>query len=248
MSEKVRMALHECYKIDKDGKQVVSKWGIPERVDKREAVQSIIRWTQGALTLNQMIEKLAAQQEKNPWLNQLITKLQDKNESDFQSQFFGVMNKHFQLYSIVRLKDGKYVSMFINEHPAQTELMQSVKAMHKMGTHPLFTSTGINTENLGLLHSYLDELNEIARDLRDREKVLKRKDAKAVAQLTEEQRKKAFQCLSAASKVLGFMIPDEAWDYAITSQNLRTYGNERGMVEYLDHIVKSLDKVVSSKQ
>lgn len=248
MSEKVRMALHECYKIDKNGNHVMSKWGIPERVDKREAVQSIIRWTQGALNLNQMIEKLAAQQEKNPWLNQLLVKLRDKNQSDFQSQFFGVMNKHFQLYSIVRLKNGKYVSMFINEHPAQTELMQSVKAMHKMGNHPLFTNSGINTENLGFLHSYLDELNKIALDLREREKVLKRKDTKAVAQLTEEGRQKAFQCLSAASKMLGFMIPDEAWDYAITGQNLRTYGSDRGMVEYLNDVVKSLDNVVKNKQ
>ena len=100
-----------------------SKWGIAERVNPRESVNSILRWTQGALSLDDMIKRLSDKQKQNPWLSQLIERLSDKSgkETDFQSQFYGVFSKHFQLYSIVLLEDGKYYSMAVNSHPALSE-------------------------------------------------------------------------------------------------------------------------------
>ena len=51
MSALVRQGLHECYLLDEDGNKVTSKWGVPERVNPRKTVNSILRWTQGSLSL-----------------------------------------------------------------------------------------------------------------------------------------------------------------------------------------------------
>jgi len=56
----VKQALTQCYKLNPNGTPVVSKWGIRQRMDGRESMQSVIRWTQGALTLGAMIKKLEA--------------------------------------------------------------------------------------------------------------------------------------------------------------------------------------------
>jgi len=45
MSEIVKQGIHECFLLDDNGNVVMSKWGIPERVNTRNAVNSILRWT-----------------------------------------------------------------------------------------------------------------------------------------------------------------------------------------------------------
>ena len=145
MSAMVRLALHECYQMDKEGNKVMSKWGIAERINPRQAVNSILRWTQGSLTLEDMIGKMQGKAAQNPWLNQLIERLSDKSgkETDFQSQFFGVFSKHFQPYSVVLLEDGKYHSIPVNSHPALSEAMQAITTQFKIGEHPLFTPSSV---------------------------------------------------------------------------------------------------------
>lgn len=81
MSALVRLGLHQCYLLDAEGNKVYSKWGIAERVNPRESVNSILRWTQGALSLDDMIKRLSDKQKQNPWLSQLIERLSDKSES-----------------------------------------------------------------------------------------------------------------------------------------------------------------------
>lgn len=153
MSTLVRQAIHECYKLDENGEPVMNPlFGIKERVDPRQVTNSILRWTQGALTLDDMIEKLREKQKDNTWLNQLIKRLEDKsgNNTDFQSQFFSVFCKHFQLYSIVIDQDGKFTCINANAHPALTEVMDSIKAKYRIDEHPMFSTNGkINKELLG---------------------------------------------------------------------------------------------------
>lgn len=235
MSEIVRTALHKCYILDKDGNKKISKWGVPERVNKKEAVQSILKWTQGALTLDQMVDKLNERLDEAPWLTQLIKRLTDRtgNEANFQSQFFGVMNKHWQLYSIVRDKNGKFVCMNVNENPALKVMMNTLKAQIKLGTNPMFHTDGsINEENLKFLHQYYDELNGICKSIHEREQESKSKNFGKIlgVELTEEERASAHRCLVAASRVLGFDIPEASWDYVVNVENVKTLTTKLGTI------------------
>ena len=69
--------------------KVKSEFGINERVNARDATNSILRWTQGSLTLEDMIT-VTGKVSSHPWVTQVIDKLTDNSgkETDFQSQFF----------------------------------------------------------------------------------------------------------------------------------------------------------------
>lgn len=162
MSQMVRRALLKCYILDKDGNNVQSEFGINERINVREATNSILRWTQGSLSLADMITKLQEKQEDNPWVKQLIDRLSDTSgkETDFQGQFYGTFSKHFQSYSTVIEEDGKYKSISVNENPALSEAMTQVTTQYKIGEHPLFTTEGINKKSFGELKSAYDSLEK----------------------------------------------------------------------------------------
>lgn len=162
MSQMVRRALLKCYILDKDGNNVQSEFGINERINVREATNSILRWTQGSLSLADMITKLQEKQEDNPWVKQLINRLYDTSgkETDFQSQFYGTFSKHFQPYSVVIEEDGKYKSIQVNENPALSEAMTQITTQYKIGEHPLFTTDGINKESFKELRAAYDSLEK----------------------------------------------------------------------------------------
>lgn len=162
MSQMVRQALTKCYLLDKDGNNITSEFGINERVNAREATNSILRWTQGALNLEQMIAKLQEKADSNPWVRQIIDRLSDTSgkETDFQGQFFGTFCKHFQPYSVVIEEDGRYKSIPVNENPALSEAMTQVTTQYKIGEHPLFTTEGINKEAFKELKSAFEELSK----------------------------------------------------------------------------------------
>lgn len=243
MSAMVRLALHECYQIDKDGNTVMSKWGIPERVNARKAVNSILRWTQGSLSLEDMIAKLSEKQGQHPWLSQLITRLSDKTgaETDFQSQFYGVFAKHFQLYSIVLLEDGKYHSMAVNSHPALSEAMQTITTQFRVGEHPLFTPNGINRKLLGSenttnpkadfnLHKALAELQVLSDRIRHGEEV----DA--------EMAEVASNNIIGVCRVLGYPVADSMVSEIINSDNILY------LTKNLGFIVKDLDAAAKANK
>ena len=236
MSQMVRLALHECYQMDKEGNKVMSKWGIAERINPRQAVNSILRWTQGSLTLEDMIGKMQGKAAQNPWLNQLIERLSDKSgkETDFQSQFFGVFSKHFQPYSVVLLEDGKYHSIPVNSHPALSEAMQAITTQFKIGEHPLFTDKGINRKLLGSdsttdvkssfnLHQALTALNTIQDRLQHGE------------QLDNTMSKEAAANIMGVCKVMGYPVTEEMLSDVINEENLSK------MTKSLGFIVRSLD-------
>lgn len=243
MSALVRLGLHECYLLDAEGNKVYSKWGIAERVNPRESVNSILRWTQGALSLDDMIKRLSDKQKQNPWLSQLIERLSDKSgkETDFQSQFYGVFSKHFQLYSIVLLEDGKYYSMTVNSHPALSEAMKSISALFKIGEHPLFGNNGkINSKLLGSdqttgknsefnLHKALTELREIDKAI---------KEGKT---LDDTMSKTATDNILGISKSFGCNITEEMLTDVINAENIKK------ITESLGYIVKDLDKALQAQ-
>lgn len=243
MSALVRLGLHQCYLLDAEGNKVYSKWGIAERVNPRESVNSILRWTQGALSLDDMIKRLSDKQKQNPWLSQLIERLSDKSgkETDFQSQFYGVFSKHFQLYSIVLLEDGKYYSMTVNSHPALSEAMKSISALFKIGEHPLFGNNGkINSKLLGTdqttgknsefnLHKALTELREI-------DKAIKKGKT-----LDDAMSKTATDNILGISKSFGCNITEEMLTDVVNAENIKK------ITESLGYIVKDLDKALQAQ-
>lgn len=243
MSALVRLGLHECYLLDAEGNKVYSKWGIAERVNPRESVNSILRWTQGALSLDDMIKRLSDKQKQNPWLSQLIERLSDKSgkETDFQSQFYGVFSKHFQLYSIVLLEDGKYYSMTVNSHPALSEAMKSISALFKIGEHPLFDNNGkINSKLLGSdqttgknselnLHKALTELREIDKSIKEDKT------------LDDTMSKTATDNILGISKSFGYNITEEMLTDVVNAENIKK------ITESLGYIVKDLDKALQAQ-
>lgn len=224
MSQMVRQALTKCYLLDKDGNNITSEFGINERVNAREATNSILRWTQGALNLEQMIAKLQEKADSNPWVRQIIDRLSDTSgkETDFQGQFFGTFCKHFQPYSVVIEENGRYKSIPVNENPALSEAMTQVTTQYKIGEHPLFTTEGINKEAFKELNSAFEELSKYNHQGYD---------------LTNtETRDEAARTLGYVSNLLGYYVTPE-----MVAENLNKDTFKR-MFSALSYITNSLEK------
>ena len=242
MSDLVRQGLRQCYLLNEDGSKVMSRWGIAERVNPRKVTNSILRWTQGSLSLDDMIQKLSEKSASNPWLSQLIERLSDKSgkETDFQSQFYGVFSKHFQLYSVVLQEDGKYYSKIVNSHPALTDTMNSIVAKYKIGEHPLFYSDGrINTNVLGSdetinsnkfnLHKALTKMEVIRESIR-------RNQA-----FDSEMSKEAIDIVADVCRTFGWDVSKDLVSEAMNNESFKTFYTN------LKYTVKDLDKAVSKQ-
>lgn len=241
MSALVRQGIHECYRLNADSSKVMSKWGIAERVNPREAVNSILRWTQGSLSLNDMIKKLSTKQPQNPWLSQLVQRLSDQSgsETDFQSQFYGVFSKHFQPYSVVLLEDGKYHCITVNSHPALTDVMNTITSQFKIGDHPLFGTNGkVNTKLLGsadsvsndfTLHKALSELQNIDKSL------------KYGKTLDEDMSKSVSDNIMAVCKAFGYNITEDMLSGVVNAESINK------VTSALNFIVKDLDSAASAQ-
>lgn len=224
MSQMVRQALTKCYLLDKDGNNITSEFGINERVNAREATNSILRWTQGALNLEQMVIKLQEKADSNPWVRQIIDRLSDTSgkETDFQGQFFGTFCKHFQPYSVVIEENGRYKSIQVNENPALSEAMTQVTTQYKIGEHPLFTTEGINKEAFNELKSAFNELakyNHQGSDLTN-----------------TETRDEAARTIGYISNLLGYYVTPD-----MVAENLNKDTFKR-MYSALRYITNSLEK------
>ena len=241
MSALVRQGIHECYLLNADSSKVMSKWGIAERVNPREAVNSILRWTQGSLSLDAMVKKLSDKQSQNPWLSQLIQRLSDKsgNETDFQSQFYGVFSKHFQPYSIVLLEDGKYHSIAVNSHPALTDVMNTITSQFKIGEHPLFGTNGkVNTKLLGSANSVSNDftLHKALSELQNVDKSIKQGNT-----LDDEMSKVASDNIIAVCRAFGYNITEDMLSGVVNAESINK------VTSALNFIVKDLDSAASAQ-
>jgi exodeoxyribonuclease-5 len=241
MSALVRQGIHECYLLNADSSKVMSKWGIAERVNPREAVNSILRWTQGSLSLDAMIKKLSDKQSQNPWLSQLIQRLSDKsgNETDFQSQFYGVFSKHFQPYSIVLLEDGKYHSIAVNSHPALTDVMNTITSQFKIGEHPLFGINGkVNTKLLGSANSVSNDftLHKALSELQNIDKSIKQGNT-----LDDKMSKVASDNIMAVCRAFGYNITEDMLSGVVNAESINK------VTSALNFIVKDLDSAASAQ-
>lgn len=234
-TELVRMAIHECYQIDEKGNKVKSAWGIYERVNPREAVKNILRWTRGAQSLPDMVAMLERKKTDNPWLTQLINRLNDKsgNEADLQSQFYGVMKKSRQSYNITQLENGKYIVNFVNNNKSRKAIFNGIVAKLAMKEHPLFKK-GIDRGLLGYKDKVgKDEditLYKALYDLRGIEERLNHKE-----QLNSDMIDEAANNIEAAYKILGYVPLDNAVRSSITEDNIKH------MTKQLGYIVSALE-------
>lgn len=241
MSALVRQGIHECYLLNADSSKVMSKWGIAERVNPREAVNSILRWTQGSLSLNDMIKRLSNKQSQNPWLSQLVQRLSDKSgsETDFQSQFYGVFSKHFQSYSVVLLEDGKYHSIAVNSHPALTDVMNTITSQFKIGEHPLFGINGkVNTKLLGSANSVSNDftLHKALSELQNIDKSIKQGNT-----LDDKMSKVASDNIMAVCRAFGYNITEDMLSGVVNAESINK------VTSALNFIVKDLDSAVSAQ-
>ena len=241
MSALVRQGIHECYLLNADSSKVMSKWGIAERVNPREAVNSILRWTQGSLSLNDMIKKLSNKQSQNPWLSQLVQRLSDKSgsETDFQSQFYGVFSKHFQPYSVVLLENGKYHSIAVNSHPALTDVMNTITSQFKIGEHPLFGINGkVNTKLLGSANSVSNDftLHKALSELQNIDKSIKQGNT-----LDDKMSKVASDNIMAVCRAFGYNITEDMLSGVVNAESINK------VTSALNFIVKDLDSAVSAQ-
>lgn len=215
----VKQALTQCYKMNEDGTPVVSKWGVKQRIDGRDALQSIIRWTQGALTLDSMIKKLESHASKETWIIPILERLKDTSgkESTFQSQFFGVVSKYFQLYSVGKKSNGQYSVFEVNTHPALTDAKNGISGLYNAGAHPLFDSNGnVNTTALEQLKSIWESLEKMT--------------------LTPDNANNIAEMLSDVSTLLGYSVSPEAISEVLDSKTFIQMTKKS-----LQYIVKSLE-------
>lgn len=161
----VRHALRQCYIVDENGNIEKTEFGINKRIKVQNAVKSILRWTQGATDIDEMIDMLKSKEQTNPWIKQIIDRLEDRSgkEADFQSQFFTSFCLREQLYSVVKAErdnDGNitYKSLIVNKSPALKEATNAVVNQFRAGQHPLFTSQGVNESALKELSHVRDIL------------------------------------------------------------------------------------------
>lgn len=251
MSQLVRLALHQAYLLDKDGNKVLSKWGIPERVSTRKAVNNILRWTQKSQNLPEMIEKLSEKAKDNPWIQQIIDRLSDKsgNEADFQSQFYSTFQKHYQLYSIVKGDNGIYSVMIVNEHPALTQTLQNISSQFQAGLHPLFTTVGtggvrVKRDSLGFKSKVTKDapftLYKALSELEPLEASLKNKDPRTF-ELDADNKDIAVKNITGAARILGFYVSEDLVEGAIGN-----FQNISKMTQALRNLVNALEAMAKA--
>lgn len=235
MSQLVKQALNKCFQIrinPETGMEehVPSEFGIAERVNAKDATSSILRWTRGAESLSHMLQLIEQKVPENPWVKQIVDRLKDTsgNESDFQSQFYGVFAKAFQPYSVIlkerneKTGDFEYRSIQVNEHPALTEATKSIEVAYKTNAHPLFDNGSIRKD-------VLDTLTEITKTLVER----------AQNKLEENNRAELVDLLTKASAALGYTV-----DPSVVNLALDTTTTFHNMVNYLNKISDKLNKAL----
>lgn len=226
LSQKVREALNQCYLLEKnvDGELVRVKTdnAVDRRIEVKDATYQILSWTEGCFTLKEMIEKLEAQADSNPWVTQILEKLQDTTGkyADFQSQFFNNFCKSMQLYSVVRRKGKNLISNIVNRNLANKVAMDNIVAAFNVGQHPLFTSSGIvNKTELDNFTKLVDQLDTL--------------------QLNEQTISKIANLAASAVASLGFTASEDLYAQAINKENYNDFVKNLKLIK--ENLIASQD-------
>lgn len=217
MTPEVRLALLQCYVLDKNSNPVISEYGIKERIKPRQAVNTILRIAQGQITVEGIVKKLRDNRDQYPWFDQLIARLEDQSgaNSNFKSAFFSTFCKPFVTYSVVRKNPstGVYESVIVNEFPALREAMNTITTQYKMRQHPMLGDT-LNMDTFNAVKDIYTSL----------------KDVKFADVNVEELVDK----LTYIYNALGYYITPDLVSNIITESNYKT------IVENLGYIINNL--------
>ena len=243
LTQLVRNYLRQCYVLeytgetDENGNKLTrvkeSEFGIKLRVNEPDAIRSILRWGLGSRDLRELAAKLKEKSNENPWLNQLIDKLNPDatalttEDKYFQSQFWSVFNRNFQSYYIVKA-DGEVTRfMPVNDDLTLRNTVNSIEAMFRLGEHPLMNI------NKGVNKSKLEELEEKYKKLKER---LSDKNLNVAADL------QSIELLKSILKIIGFEASEDYIRRAIADDNFNKSLNS------LSTIIESLKKNVDNKE
>lgn len=163
LSQMIKRTFEKMYVLDSDGNQIIDEFGFAKTLSPQEAVAKVLKWVQYAESVQDMIDKIKLHQSTNPWVQQIIDKL-ESNDDEFKSQFFSNFKKYFQKYSIL-YKDNtsdKVLMKMINESSYSDTIMGELKgkvASYAMGNYNLKNVDGtVNTEALNRLKKIHESL------------------------------------------------------------------------------------------
>lgn len=155
LSKLMRQYLNRIYVLDKEGNRVTDEYGIEKNIDAHEAVSKILKWTQGATDIEDMISKLERKVAQEPWVQQLIDLLNADGNEQLRSQFFSNFKKYFQKYNIIykeKTKDGGTVTRVktINRDPfvlSTLDMISSLDNSKEMGSFNLWNPRTNSIDN-----------------------------------------------------------------------------------------------------
>lgn len=146
LSKLMKQYLNRIYVLDKNGERVTDEYGVEQNIDAHEAVSKILKWTQGAVDIDDMIAKLERKVTQEPWVQQLVDLLNTDGNEQLRSQFFSNFNKYFQKYNIIykeKQKDGSTLTKTktINRDPfviSTLDMISSLDNSKEMGSFNLW--------------------------------------------------------------------------------------------------------------
>lgn len=146
LSKLMKQYLTRIYVLDKNGARVTDEYGVEQNIDAHEAVSKILKWTQGAVDIDDMIAKLERKVAQEPWVQQLIDLLNADGNEQLRSQFFSNFKKYFQKYNIIykeKQKDGSTLTKTktINRDPfviSTLDMISSLDNSKEMGSFNLW--------------------------------------------------------------------------------------------------------------
>ena len=241
LSKLMKQYLNRIYVLDKEGNRVTDEYGIEKNIDAHEAVSKILKWTQGATDINDMISKLERKVAQEPWVQQLVDLLNADGNEQLRSQFFSNFKKYFQKYNIIykeKTKSGDTVTRVktINRDPFVVSTLDMIKSLDnskEMGSFNLWNprTNSIDAAAVGSLKKGAEAL----------EAILNYK--KGGASMDEALREAKIADIEKALNSLNIPMPTRE----LLIQTLESPNVVRGMMEAMNGLHKEFMKVPTGK-
>lgn len=164
LSQMIKRTFEKMYVLDNEGNQVINEFGFADTLSPQETVAKVLKWTQYSNSLEEMVSKIKEHQSTDPWVSQLLDKL-ESNDEEFKSQFYSNFKKYFQKYSIIYRDENsdKILMKMINESSYADTIESEIKgklSSYAMGNYTLKNIDGtVNIEALEKLKELYDQFN-----------------------------------------------------------------------------------------